>query len=48
MSCHRRNSQTFIEPDTSLQYLQDTGTGTIHETTKSSPQHYTLFLQYAV
>lgn len=37
-----------MEPDGSLQYLQDNGTGTIHEPTKYSPQFYILFFQNAV
>ena len=34
-----------MEPGGSFQYLQDTGTGTIHEATKSSPQFCIQFLQ---
>jgi len=37
-----------MEPDGSLQYLQDTGTGTIQEPPKSSPHLYILFFQNAV
>jgi hypothetical protein len=37
-----------MEPDGTLQYLQDTGTGTGREPAKASPHRYTLFLQNAV